>query len=465
LKILFICVITCREVNCRGIRSSQCISKDLVCNGFYDCLDRSDESGCSKFPIDETKSIQLNDCNVTEDNSITGLGHRGDPGFECGSKVCLPVKLWCQKSSNLEWINDTLLSLCPETIMSLKNPFLCKNYTFWKGKECAVKTRHRDFDVRCKGNSPGQCLYYENMAYLAGFCDKSFTTYQFMREKSRCEDRSDWICTFDKEKGDCEEENIYLCKNKEYCLPQDVVCDGYDHCGDGSDEDPGLCKVCPRDFGFPSEKVQRATFLCKHRYTGRWICAVPCDGEDDLCEDFEDENCKSSPFLTTILVTLMLLIVTIMVSEPIFRKQLHCILIENEILLTSFDDPLLKFAKACLLKLQFPPNKTIGKVISKYHHQEDYCKITQNLFLNDDFHIDKHIAGTFYKIELSHHNKNEIETLICIKKHVGTNKQAALLFHLCKPPSFFQKIVIALKISFGPELYQKTIPPTSCQFI
>ncbi len=32
------------------------------------------------------------------------------------------------------------------------------------------------------------------------------------------------------------------------------------------------------------------------RYTGYPICAVPCDGRDDLCADFSDEQCDSAPF-------------------------------------------------------------------------------------------------------------------------------------------------------------------------
>jgi hypothetical protein len=41
-----------------------------------------------------------------------------------------------------------------------------------------------------------------------------------------------------------------------------------------------------------------ASFSCKHRYTNTWICAAPCDGRDDLCENFEDEKkCRQETFL------------------------------------------------------------------------------------------------------------------------------------------------------------------------
>ena len=39
---------------------------------------------------------------------------------------------------------------------------------------------------------------------------------------------------------------------------------------------------------------------CRHRFTKRWICATPCDGRDDLCENNEDEDVdsctKATPF-------------------------------------------------------------------------------------------------------------------------------------------------------------------------
>ena len=42
----------------------------------------------------------------------------------------------------------------------------------------------------------------------------------------------------------------------------------------------------------------RATLSCLHRYTGLHICAVPCDGIDDMCLDYEDEdNCKTPNFI------------------------------------------------------------------------------------------------------------------------------------------------------------------------
>jgi hypothetical protein len=66
-----------------------------------------------------------------------------------------------------------------------------------------------------------------------------------------------------------------------------------------------------------------ATFSCKHRYTGNWICAVPCDGHDDLCEDFEDEKCDLGTSLSFIvLIVCVLLVVILAVGEAFVFYQI-----------------------------------------------------------------------------------------------------------------------------------------------
>ncbi len=79
-----------------------------------------------------------------------------------------------------------------------------------------------------------------------------------------------------------------------------------------------------------------ATFSCKHRYTGNWICAVPCDGHDDLCEDFEDEKCDlgtSRIFITLFVCGLLLLIIAAGESFIHFNKNKTSDSKEKEILL------------------------------------------------------------------------------------------------------------------------------------
>jgi hypothetical protein len=82
-------------------------------------------------------------------------------------------------------------------------------------------------------------------------------------------------------------DNYFQCQDEKFCILDHFLCDGHVQCDDGSDE--AFCSVCPR---VNSTLQRRNTFPCKHRYTKRTICANPCDGYDDLCEDFSDEDCK-----------------------------------------------------------------------------------------------------------------------------------------------------------------------------
>jgi len=105
----------------------------------------------------------------------------------------------------------------------------------------------------------GQCLF--DHSAKGSFCDFPLT-YQYFHENSICVDKSDRFChPYNNDSKNCVGENIFSCKNNLYCLPHDVVCDGFDQCGDGSDENPELCGVCPRNFGFPG--VNFINILCK----------------------------------------------------------------------------------------------------------------------------------------------------------------------------------------------------------
>jgi hypothetical protein len=57
-----------------------------------------------------------------------------------------------------------------------------------------------------------------------------------------------------------------------------------------------------------------------HRYTGRPICANPCDGYDDICEDYSDEECEGVPFISIMIYVGTVTIVTSGIVT-LFRKS------------------------------------------------------------------------------------------------------------------------------------------------
>ena len=136
----------------------------------------------------------------------------------------------------------------------------------------------------CRGNFPGFNSYWFGEKHSKPGCHNAY-----------CPDLSDDICA--RNSPLCNQARFFNCKDNSSCIPASLVCDGYINCHDESDEDEEYCGTCPlkRGDGHPrrlkGEKLAN-TFSCKQRYTNRTICAIPCDGRDDLCEGYEDErNC------------------------------------------------------------------------------------------------------------------------------------------------------------------------------
>ena len=101
------------------------------------------------------------------------------------------------------------------------------------------------------------------------------------------------------------------------------------------DEKDDVCKTCPphkrnvyHNGGYPPwENRRSATKPCKHRYTSKWICSVPCDNKDDLCYGFEDEmNCGVSQWVKILPVAVVLMIAFTLTIYDLWSLRGHKLL-------------------------------------------------------------------------------------------------------------------------------------------
>ena len=155
------------------------------------------------------------------------------------------------------------------------------NNTFWGSKVWTDETGGKIYAG--SGNSPGFNSY---SSYDKKHSEPGSNSIAY------CPDLSDIVCGI----ADCIDSD-FRCKDNSSCIHASLVCDGFINCQDESDEDEKYFSSCPLKHGdsYPrkleSEKLAN-TFTCKQRYTGKNICAIPCDGRDDLCTGYEDEiNC------------------------------------------------------------------------------------------------------------------------------------------------------------------------------
>ena len=229
--------------------------------------------------------------------------------------MCNSNYYWCTVEAEILEFN-LFSQTCPEVFKTIQSKRLCQNQTFWKDRKCSD-------DERCSGNWPGQCA--KTVIYRGRLKRQVYSFRPCFG--NICKDNSQRICNFDGESGsftekfeECKKVEMHWCTDNSTCIHNDLICDGYVHCQDGSDEEESLCANCPRDIGYPHEKLLVATYACKHRYTGRWICSVPCDGHDDLCQDFADENCDPASKHFIALAVSLYLIIIILIGECFLKS-------------------------------------------------------------------------------------------------------------------------------------------------
>jgi hypothetical protein len=169
----------------------------------------------------------------------------GQKGFLCGSEICISYRRWCQ-GITLHNSYNTYFKTCPELVRTFNSDRLCQNASFWKDKG--------DHDDRCKGNNPGQLYFPERIGGRESRQYYAFNPCYEGNSEINCRDNSELVC--EKNSDACASNQTKFCDSNETCIHHTLECDGYIHCPDRSDEEETKCKACPRDFGYPADKLK-----------------------------------------------------------------------------------------------------------------------------------------------------------------------------------------------------------------
>ena len=403
-----------KMISCPGKKTYQCIPKQNLCDGVINCLDRSDESMC-KSNILASKPVNFSifiECSMSN----------GEAGFSCTPELCIPLVSWCNNNYD-NWINVT--HKCPELVQSMYNIHLCRNLTFWQYLPCNGKKR-------CLGEYPGQCEKHpETKCYgiqSTQFCkshsgeacksrdiDKNFI-YSYEDLSPRFELNRNTPDTF---LNICDKDFMFDCKTNGFCIHNDAVCDGYPQCPDGSDEYLNICLKCPKKFGYPAHKISQATFSCIHRYTKRWICAVPCDGEDDLCEDYADEDCKLPASYNQLMILAAILVAFLIIISMQILLLLNKKIQQDNLKTKTETSPMHILEKRCI----------------KNSFLIDLIKFVELQSSSEEI---KSSAVKLLKMENEIHGFEIQGVILCFKKYFKTTSITQTLFNLLKPKSKFQ---------------------------
>ena len=273
---------------------------------------------------------------------------------------------------------------------------------------------------------------------------------------SRCNDHSD--VTFEAIRGSCDpgalppdtegldylmehKDQMWPCEDGTLCLHDSLVCDGIEHCGDGSDENKTLCATCPRNFGYPGrERRQSATLSCMHRFTERPICATPCDGIDDLCKGLTDEDCSTSLEILAMLYGISLIFsivaVFLLVVFVTWRLSRRSAVEDREEIFLQMPglECLVQRLLRVAFKIQTPePNTKMSSLCRRIVHRtvgggkDDLAQFWLLLQVLETFNSDASVQASkeLYQDLMRVHNGSTLLTLEWLREHLGTNSAVA----------------------------------------
>ncbi|CAF4134481.1 unnamed protein product, partial [Rotaria magnacalcarata] len=191
---------------CDNIR---CLPYAFVCNGEYNCHDKTDESNCSTALINNDLCNQNYSINCEQDilHSVRLAEHGTHYEYTRPIQICIKRSAVCDGVIDCRNAIDEQCTQQNPLIICLRNEYHCK-----KTNRCIPK------------------------AWL-------------------CNGINDCLDPYSSDELDCPTvvqctSNEFSCQSKKQCIPSIAVCDGIQDCSDGSDETPSICRFpryCTRD--------------------------------------------------------------------------------------------------------------------------------------------------------------------------------------------------------------------------
>ncbi|KAK6165881.1 hypothetical protein SNE40_022703 [Patella caerulea] len=224
--------------------SGSCIPPQWRCDKDFDCADVSDEANCTyscnddQFACNDSTCLPKTwecdkhpDCpDQSDEHENCDIKTCNDDEFRCGSGKCIPKAWKCDGDSDCEEDDDESISNGCPPVLCQENEFQCLN------RKCITSTFFCDRDDDCGDNSDELSCFYptcgsdEFKCVNRGMCVNITKRCDGLFD---CPDHTDEAnCTVVQCGGD---DTKFMCSNG-LCIPEELVCNDQDDCGDKSDE-------------------------------------------------------------------------------------------------------------------------------------------------------------------------------------------------------------------------------------
>ncbi|XP_071822844.1 low-density lipoprotein receptor-related protein 2-like isoform X2 [Apostichopus japonicus] len=283
---------SCPETANNECSNGHCYSQDDKCDGVAQCIDGSDEQGCTgcaswRITCGDGSCIDgvhlcdnHNDCEDASDEQGCFEEPCDDTTFRCGNGKCIPHYLKCNTDNDC---GDSSDEVNCEGHVCTENQFDCGSHLrcIPIGAVCNGQSDCGDGrdEENCESED-GSCSSRNRWACADGQCIAADSHCDRFWD---CDDHSDEVDCPTIIPGECEDDQ-FLCSLDQECIPGQWECDGHRDCSDYSDEHVDCPPVtCPSGF------FQCANNLCID------VEGV-CDNQRD-CGDYSDEEgCTPEPF-------------------------------------------------------------------------------------------------------------------------------------------------------------------------